>query len=77
MDPFSKEKLLQSQNSDDLDDRHSLYFDANKVQLKPRNSSDLEDLGIASLFVSNMKPIVVTRDLKDTYQVGMRRRRKR
>ena len=31
LDPFCKEKLLESEDSDELDDRHSLYFDANKV----------------------------------------------
>ena len=64
--------MLLSTNSDELDDRQSLYFDANKVSV--RSEVAFEDTGIASLFITNTK-IVVTRDMKDNF--AMRRRRKR
>ena len=63
---------MLSTKSDELDDRQSLYFDANKVSVK--SLDDFEDTGIASLFITNTK-IVVTRDMKDNF--AMRRRKKR
>ena len=65
--------MLIDTDSDEQDDRHSLYFDANKVSL--RSFEDFEDTGIASLFITNTK-IVVTQDMKDNFTMRTRRKRK-
>ena len=72
LEAFSKEKMLLETDSDEHDDRQSLYFDANKLSIRPQD--DFEDAGIANLFIRNTK-IVVTQDMKDNF--SMRRRKKR
>ena len=71
-----REQAMISSNSDQMDDRQSLYVNLLEVRVKESDES-IEEQGITHMFIDCMDASKRRRNIqesKDTYRIGVRRR---
>ena len=74
--------MIAVDSDDELDDRQSLYANVAKrekelLSTEQTSPADVESLLISSLFVTEKRTYSQIKEAKDTYQIGMRRRKRR